>query len=474
MNTIKTFFGAQGLGGGATRTRGLSIAFGLLFAVATAIGPQSVLAYIIAPNYGGTQNFATDPTNYASAWDTTWQAPETEGVSEINLWLGYSTGTTTVGMTFGLYEAPDVRLYYQGARIATGTVSDILGPTPAGTPVTFSPAVNLTAGNYYHLVPDYTSLPDSNVFISHNSTDIDPLNGYRFCRWSTQACLTGGGGFSGDYDNGNNDVPMAYNGGIPVVDTTERIIDYTPVNGSVEPSTSVLLSADVFNQTSSYIRYTFQNFDFSGSVPSVTLTLPAVSGEISTSTTVTLAQGYYFGTIQMLRSDFTVVDTSNFTFTVVQSSLNNFSSYATSTDIASTTVGTCSASSTVGGFFSPLINFFCFMVVPSPASFAQFSTLGDTLQTKVPFAYFYDIRAAVSSSTASAASSTLGTFTLTVGTTTDPLNFSVVLFSPDTIRYFIPDSTAQALQFILLASLWVGFGWYMYNRVRHLLAEKTK
>jgi len=259
----------------------------------------------------------------------------------------------------------------------------------------------------------------------------------------------------------------------PSADQTERIISFSPATGSTTVSTSVFVEATVWNESSSAVRFTFQNFDFNGSILPVVLTLPAVSGQVSTSTTVTLGKGFYLGTVQMLRDDGSVVDSRSFSFTVVESAIENYSSFATSTNIASTTLPTCSGSTTTG-LLGSLYNFGCFLVVPSPAAIAQFGTLADSIKTRIPFVYFYQIRDIVASSSASAASSTLGSFTLSIGTTTDPIHINAVLFSPATIRYFIPDFLASAFQTVALASLWLGFAWYLYHRGRNLLAEKTK
>jgi len=280
---------------------------------------------------------------------------------------------------------------------------------------------------------------------------------------------TGGMGTSLGYSqvvyNGSTIVPDD-----PSADTTQRIISVLPESGTTEPDNSVYVQVEVFNQTSDRVRLSFQNFDFLGTIPSVTLTLPFVSGQVSTSITLSLADGYYMMTTQMLEPDGTLVDSRVNLFTVVQSSSGGLS-YDPS--IASTTVPTCVGTST-SALFYPIINFGCYLVVPSPASVAQFSSLTALLRQTAPFSYFYDVRSIVASSSLNAASSTLGTYTLVIGSSTDPFHVEQVMFSPQTIRYFVPDSLASVFRTLMTASLSVGMLWYFYRRITVLLSNSNK
>jgi len=258
-----------------------------------------------------------------------------------------------------------------------------------------------------------------------------------------------------------------------VPDTTERIISVDSPVGIV--NSPVTFTIVLWNEESTQVKINLTNYDASLSLLPITLGLPAVSGLVSTTTTTVLSNGLYSATAQLVHSDGSVVDSFLFSFTVGESAFRG-TLYASSTAAASTTSAICSDEevASTSPFVRPFLKFGCALVVPSPIAIDQFKNLSEVIKTKIPFVYFYDIQNIVASSSANAASSTLGTFTLVIGTTTDVFHLNVVLFSPATIRYFIPDNLASTLSVVVLASVWLGFAWYLYRRITALLADKTQ
>lgn len=250
--------------------------------------------------------------------------------------------------------------------------------------------------------------------------------------------------------------------------TVPRIISFTPGNGSVVSSGSVLLSADIYNASSTLIRFSLQNFDTAFQYAPFDLDI-IFSGDGTVSDTVSLSDGYYFGTISMLNDDGSVVDTEVTNFTVGQSSYGGLS-FASTSPLASTTLATCTGTST-SGFFYPLINFGCFLVVPSPASIAQYSNLITLAKDRIPFVYFYNVSQVISSTT-NATTSSFGTTVFTFGSPSSTFYGTTTVFDQSMLRHFIPDSVANIFRQVTTALLWLEFAWYVYRRAPSLFKSK--
>jgi len=200
------------------------------------------------------------------------------------------------------------------------------------------------------------------------------------------------------------------------------------------------------------------NFDTSQSSG---FTLPLFSsGFTGAATTTVLLPGFYQA-VYRLSGDTTALPVYS-TFIVVGSSFNN--PYQSSVSAASTTTPFCdtSGTSTANVIVRGIVSFGCFILVPQPSAFGQYAGLNDTLRTKIPFAYYYQIKDMVASSTAS--SSTLPTLTLYTATSS-PLHMPpIVLFSAALMHTYIPDwvaalirlTTSGAMILSLLWFIWVG------------------
>ncbi len=125
---------------------------------------------------------------------------------------------------------------------------------------------------------------------------------------------------------------------------------------------------------------------------------------------------------------------------------NNFDIFATSSII---TFGISDASSAL-----------VFPVVDYDPDYAR-----SILATKFPFAYFYDI-ADLYSGFALSPSSSLPS--LSIDTTSSSLAMNFEILSPGTATTFVSASTFYTLRALLMASLWLGFAYYLFDRIRIL------
>jgi len=299
-------------------------------------------------------------------------------------------------------------------------------------------------------------------------------SGYAFGSNATSSFLGGAANCSTTQCGNIKDYYFAFNGVIPSTDT--RIIRVnSPLSGSVSTSSVVVFNYD-------YSSNALDGFNFvGGSVKDLTnpserelAIKPILSeGEAEYNSTMTLSPGHLH-----LWRPFLYSSTTNqyvygdwYSFDVVYRS-------ASSTPL----IPVANASSTVeylnsfcGGFAAEdtILYDVCYvggyMFVPSTASVQQFATIPFSLQDKFPFAYYYQVKNIISNG--SATSTPLGTLTLSFASTSIP--FTATIFSPTTIRYFIPDDVADIFKLLTTSTLWLAFGWYVWHRVRGLIKVKA-
>jgi len=241
---------------------------------------------------------------------------------------------------------------------------------------------------------------------------------------------------------------------------------FTPAFG-ISTTSPVLLSASGFVDTSFFtwsLVFSLTNFNnlttFSTSTP--------ISGVFSYSAFQSFSDGYYGGSVCLTPIGYDSLDCQNLSFTVGTSS-SGFIPYQTALDSASTTLSSCTGTST-NVFFAPLINFGCFLVIPSPQSISNFTNLTQVAQTKIPFVYFYNIRDIISSSTQATSSPLTDTY-LTIGTSTDPFHINVEIFSVNFLRHFLSPEVCAKIRLVTTAILWFELIYYMWHRVPKLFSQ---
>jgi len=249
---------------------------------------------------------------------------------------------------------------------------------------------------------------------------------------------------------------------------------------SVQPSTAVGFRYTFF---SSQAEYSWASAgaeikDITAGTATFAPYVPILSEGLSTySATSTLVAGHLYFWRPFLVAPATSSSTDHFLY-------GDWGSFDVVSASASSTpyIPPATASSTVeyldsfcGGFAasSTILYNVCYvggyMFVPSTASVQQFALIPYLLQDKFPFAYYYQVKNIISNG--SATSTPIGTLTLSFASTSLP--FSATLFSPDTVRYFIPDDVADIFKLLTSSTLWLAFGWYVWHRVRGLIKVKA-
>jgi len=265
----------------------------------------------------------------------------------------------------------------------------------------------------------------------------------------------------------------------PSSNSTRIVSQNTPINGSLEPDTMVTFDFDFYNNDVeeplyTTVGYELQNFtnpsQFSygediissgGSSFSHDQVLSAGSFRMwrpflfSSSTGQFLYGDWYsFDVVYRSASSTPYIDqtTASSTRTYLQTFCNGFGS---STD----------AIYTAEGFQYSVCYTLGFMFVPSNASVQQFSTIPNSLQSKFPFAYFYQIKSLFDNGSSTA--NMFGTMQVNM-----PLVGTTTILSSQTINYFIGDSTASAIKQLTTFALWLAFAYAVYRQSLRLLKGK--
>lgn len=132
-----------------------------------------------------------------------------------------------------------------------------------------------------------------------------------------------------------------------------------------------------------------------------------------------------------------------------------------------------SAPGIVTDFGIAMCNVFGFMFVPTPASVQQFSDFSNGLQTKIPFAYYYDIADIINGSTASTTQN-FTAYTINLSAIdfasstgmgpilpTSPLEF----FSSTTISKYLPVGMHDFIYNLMIWTIWIDLLWVLYHKI---------
>jgi len=278
---------------------------------------------------------------------------------------------------------------------------------------------NLTAGTSYYLALNRSANPAINYRISGNTL--------------------------GDWG-----IYLSSDGVLPPEFNTRWLAPYTPENGVTTASTSVSFSADYyFDCTSSFgllDRVAFEIVDATTGESGPTRfgsTQIATCGTATLNANRTLTTGHFY----LWRP---VIFSSSGTTTPIEGQYYSINGVVTpsasSTPFLGATVGTSTLPNTT--------NLLSFLNVPT------------LLQTKIPFAYIFQIadgiKVGMSSSTAATIPS--GTFTwkgVTGATTT------IDMFSTTTIGYYLSPTLIGLWREFELAILYITFGYALYRRAKH-------
>lgn len=105
----------------------------------------------------------------------------------------------------------------------------------------------------------------------------------------------------------------------------------------------------------------------------------------------------------------------------------------------------------------------------SPSDFLSFLNVPELLQTRIPFAYLFQIYPAFQLAISSSTPAEVGTVDLDIvwwnvsGTSTK----SFTLFSTSTVTRFLPDPVLSPLRALLGATTYLGTAWFLYHHARN-------
>lgn len=314
--------------------------------------------------------------------------------------------------------------------------------------------VYVTSGTNYAIIVSDGSISGSNVYSSVGYTN--SISGNTAIRDNASVGVI----FPNIQSFGSS---LAFQTSTTTVNNIPRVISVdSPSSGSVVTS-PLTLTASFFNDSADSVRFSLSNFDTGIQLLPIDIPI-SVSGYGSVSTSSILSDGYYFGTVTLNGGDTFSTNSILLNFTVGTSTRGGSSYPLSLSAIASSTpdefCSPTSASSTI------LTRFGCWFIVPSAQSVLNFSNLPDSLRTKIPFSYYYDIRDAITSSTLSASSSiAFPSLVVQIGTSTSPINFQWTAFSKDTVNYYVSDSASSFILFITDACLYITFAFMVFARV---------
>jgi len=304
---------------------------------------------------------------------------------------------------------------------------------------------------------------DSNGVIVYAGTDtgVDVLNpalaGYNSTNFFDMAVPDTSGFFCFASDPFFNpctpDIPFQLLGSTVLVGDIESsiIVDYSPENASTTASTSVDISASVYNLNSEYSQVHFKILNANCDPETQTcpdsevdIYLDLVDGYQTVSTTTNFLAGQHlmFITLEPRTGYDSLQTSSNSGFTVVTA--NNLITYNPADIFASTTttfVDNCADSN------GTLVFVICRLFVPSAGTWNRLQALGTLVLTKPPAGYFTQIRDSLMSAT-STASSTIGAFSVISGGIEN--------------NFFTPIKTGIA------SILWFFFLVHFYHRLRNI------
>jgi len=114
-----------------------------------------------------------------------------------------------------------------------------------------------------------------------------------------------------------------------------------------------------------------------------------------------------------------------------------------------------------------------FLIVPQASTLNEFSTLTDTLKTKIPFSYFYDVSDLYSNSVGATTTTAMQSFSMNLGiidfassTAMGPLlPASIGFLSSSTINQFLPAGMHDLLYNLMIYAIWLDVMWLLYHRI---------
>jgi len=137
--------------------------------------------------------------------------------------------------------------------------------------------------------------------------------------------------------------------------------------------------------------------------------------------------------------------------------------YPASTETSSSTIPSCTQANFIARSACEVAQF---LFVPPVSVLNNFNSLSTTMQTKVPFVYFYDIQTDISG--LSPSGGTVPTFTYT-DSTTGGLDISTDLFSPTTLTAYAGSTAVGVFRTLIQYSLYLGFGYFVYRTIHGLI-----
>jgi len=231
-----------------------------------------------------------------------------------------------------------------------------------------------------------------------------------------------------------------------------------PQNGTTTYSTSVTFTATWFNNPvdGDFDKFQFEISDVTGGIQYAPVQVDVlVSGNATSTILKNLQSGHY----HLWRACF-------FNTTLFSKRCSAFQSFNVVTASASSSFPvipdideTNATSSAQGGIFN-------FLNIPQ------------LMQTRYPFSYFYAIGALYeelqATSTESIAAVVLDFENLAISTTSkNALPSSWEVFGTSTVTQYIPEAVQTAWRFLMTATVWMGFAYFLYRRITSLFHQTT-
>jgi len=290
----------------------------------------------------------------------------------------------------------------------------------------------------------------------------------------------------------------------------DYILNQRPSNGTTTSSNLVDFTYEYNSQSQPYtfkgIRLTDTTGGQSIAVPEQAIITSGV-GTFSYTAILTVAHRYTY-TPYLRTSDGQYLYGTSYGFTVIRNPLLSIatSSNATSSNPFSFGIFSNSTSSPTGlvdssldafntcGAFGSLFTLglcpiFVFLFTPNATSFNGFADVGQALEGKVPFSYFFQVvndfnNITLSDDASSSPEISIGFASMTCSgawqgsglASCDPklkdwLPTSMVLFSTTSMAYYVPYSVVSFGRSAVEIALYFAFGMYVFYRVRGFVAE---
>jgi len=345
----------------------------------------------------------------------------TTAISDFRLYCynssAYSGADTCAGYSSGLVARPVVTSSMSSASKTLYTVDMYDANTPS-IRYSFDPskyyviAVLHSAGTYIH----YGSTADSYAGgICFSVSDCSPLLDLYFSVGDTESIPSGG--------------------------LLSSVLIYTPDSGTVNTTDFTVAVSGLYN----YVATSTQpHFDSLGLIITDLNTLSNYTDRLSIGTQV---NSYNFPAITL---------PSNHAFNI------RTYLYGSTTDVVVNSADVAYYTGTSTG----LVHYTDANFSATSTPFAQFLNVPYLLSTKVPFAYFYQVKdLLININNASTSTIPASTFTINInGATT-----TIEMFSTSTISHFISASTLSLLRTLMVAITYIGTAMFIYRRASSLM-----